>query len=171
MNRIIYILLLHVILNTFLNAKEPFLAILVDVTTNSIQRFTYGNYSFTCEPYGVITLEQLYQKSAPDSMCKSSIEKFYRKNPELEYFTLKLMKVQQMYHLEFKNKECIIYAMGEKTLSELLLENGLAMNKPRFKDEEFEFLYTKAQNRAMFAKKGLWGERIKKDCVSELSQN
>jgi hypothetical protein len=171
MNRIIYTLLLHTLLSTFLNAKEPFLAILVDVTTNSTQRFTYGNYSFNCVPYGIITLEQLYQKSAPDSVCKKSVAKFYRTHPDLEYFTQELMKVQQRYHIEFKKQECIIYAMGQKTLSEVLLENGLALNRPRLKDEEFEFLYTKAQNRAMLAKKGLWGEHIKKDCVSELNKD
>ena len=73
-----------------------------------------------------------------------------------------------MYHIEFKNQECILYALGEKTLSELLLENGLAVCKPIFRDEEFKYLFYKAQLKAKTNKYGMWKENFINDCIAEL---
>lgn len=168
MNKIIYIFFLYIVSSSFSYAKEPTMAILLDITTNSTQRFNIGQYNFYCTPYGVITLEKLYKNSKIDSKCKVSIESFYEKHPNLEYFTMKLLKVRQMYHLEFKNKECVIYAKGQKTLSEILLSEGLAVNKPMFKDEEFKFLFERAQINAKLLEKGIWGEKVLKDCIAEL---
>ena len=76
-----------------------------------------------------------------------------------------------MYHIEFKDKKCVVYAKGQMSLSEILLKEGLAVNEPRFKDEEFKYLFDKAQIRAKTLKKGLWSENLLKDCVSELNQD
>lgn len=168
MHKSVYFFFITILLHTLLYSKEPTMAILRDITTNSIQKFSIGQYSFYCRPYGVITLEKLYQNSKIDSKCKESINNFYKKYPNLEYFTMKLLKVGQMYHLEFKDKECVMYAKGQKTLSEILLSEGLVVNKPMFKDEEFNFLFERAQTNAKLLKKGIWGEKVLKDCIAEL---
>lgn len=168
MRKIICLPLLYIFLAHSLSAKEPTMAILTNIITNSTQKFNIGNYNFYCEPYGVISLEKLYARSAPESKCRESIVGFYNRHPDLKYFTQEVMKVMQMYHLEFKEKQCIIYARGQKTLSELLLENGLALIKPNFDDEEFRYLFYKAQLNAKISKSGMWSEQIDKDCVSEL---
>jgi hypothetical protein len=154
--------------STFLYAKEPTMAILVDITTNSTQKFKIKKYNFYCTPYGVITLEKLYKNSKMDSKCKESINSFYKKHPDLKYFAIELLNVGQMYHLEFKNNECVIYAKGQRTLSDILLSEGLALNKPKFKDEEFNFLFERAQTNAKLLKKGVWGDKVLNDCISEL---
>lgn len=171
MRRLVYFIFVTFVMQTSLYAKEPTMAILLDITTNSIQRFNIGQYNFYCTTYGVITLDKLYENSKIDSKCKKSINNFYKKNPNLEYFTLELLKVRQMYHLEFKDKECIIYAKGQRTLSEILLLEGLAINKPMFKDEEFKFLFERAQKNAKLLEKGIWGEKVLKDCIAELNKD
>ena len=75
-----------------------------------------------------------------------------------------------MYHIEFRESKCLIYAQGQKTLSEFLLEKGLAMNKPAFKDEEFRYSFEKAQANAKFLKLGMWNEPVEKECAKELSK-
>lgn len=168
MSKLSYLFFITFLAHNLVYAKEPTMAILLDITTNSTQRFNIEQYSFYCKPYGVITLEKLYNNSKADSKCKESIGNFYKKHPDLKYFTNKLLKVRQMYHLEFKDKECVLYAKGQKTLSEILLSEGLAVNKPMFKDEEFSFLFKRAQINAKLKKKGVWGEKVLKDCISEL---
>lgn len=171
MRKSIYFFLVAFLLHTSLYAKEPTMAILRDITTNAVQKFSIEQYSFYCQPYGVISLDKLYENSKMDSKCKQSIKNFYKKNPNLEYFTMELLKVGQMYHLEFKDKECVIYAKGQRTLSEILLSEGLAVNKPIFKDEEFKFLFERAQTNAKLLEKGIWGEKVLKDCIAELYKN
>jgi len=73
-----------------------------------------------------------------------------------------------MYHVEFKEKGCVIYVQGKKTLSEVLLEEGLAVSQPSFQDEEYNYSFLKLQQRAKSNKKGLWGEDILKSCVDSL---
>lgn len=168
MRKSVYFFFISLLINTLLDAKEPTMAILLDITTNSTQRFNIAQYNFYCRPYGVITLDKLYKNSKIDSKCRDSINNFYNKHPNLEYFTSELLKVGQTYHLEFKDKECILYARGQKTLSEILLSEGLAVNRPMFKDEEFKFLFERAQINAKLFEKGIWGEKVLKDCIAEL---
>ena len=156
------------LISTSLYASEPLLAILNKTVSNELQVFKIKQSSYYCQPYAVRTLESLYHQSGSESMCKKSIEKFYLQNPESQYFTSNLLKVKQMYHLEFKKERCILFAKGEKSLSELLLENGLALLKPNFKDKVYGTIYVKAENKAKFLKKGLWGENITSDCSAEL---
>ena len=168
MSKILNIFLLNFLLMSTLQASEPTLAILNSVHSNELQKFKIGQNSFYCKPYAITTIDKLYAKSAQNSLCRSSIEKFYLQNPDAQYFTLNLLKVKQMYHVEFKNTECILFAKGEKTLSELLLENGLALLQINFQDKEYGAIYKKSQNRARLLKRGLWKENIKRECVVEL---
>lgn len=151
-------------------AKEPVLAILGNTYSNEIQKFGIGNYSFECKPYGVITLEKLYNDAKEGSFCKENIEKFYKKYPKLKYYSDSILKSKQQYHIEIKETKCIIYAKGEITLSELLLTKGLAIKSPSLKDEEFENYFTLAQRKAKIEKNGLWGEQIFSSCIEELSK-
>ncbi|MDD2789516.1 MAG: hypothetical protein PHU40_02500 [Sulfurimonas sp.] len=123
--------------------------------------------NFICKPYGLVTLEKLYTTGPIDSLCRKNLEALDREDPNVRYFTLRLLKPMQRYHVEFQDKRCIIYARGEITLSELLLAEGLAFIKPAFDDDVFNAVFLKAQNSAKLAKKGLWQENIVKDCMIE----
>lgn len=165
MNKLLFIF--TVVLGSILVAKEPTLAILTKVSSNGLQKFNIATNSFECKPYGVVSLDTLYRTASADSSCRKRIEKFYNKNPNLKFFSFNLLEIMQMYHLEFKDKECVLYANGQTTLSELLLASGLAFLKNGFEDDEFNALFYKAQKSAKFSKIGLWEENILKDCMVE----
>jgi len=168
MFKIIYIFILTFTLTPFISAKEPNLVFLQSVISNELQKYSIGKYNFICHPYGVITVDRLYKKSTFNSTCKKSVEQFYKKNPQAKYFSLNKLKVKQMYHVEFIDKQCLVFAQGEKTLSELLLENGLAFREPLFEDKEYIYTFEKAQRNARYQKRGLWSENIIRDCISEI---
>ncbi len=168
MHKIIFFIFIHISIVSSLDAKKPTLAILLNVISNDTQKFTMANYSFYCSPYGVVTLERLFNNSEKESICQQSILGFYKKNPTLKYFTDGILKVRQTYHLEFKDERCTLYAKGKMTLSELLLKKGLAVVKPDFKDDEFIYAYEKAEFKAKIDKDGLWSSNIMKNCTSEL---
>ncbi|WP_321778045.1 thermonuclease family protein [Sulfurimonas sp.] len=144
------------------------LARLENIISNEKQKFGLDNYTFKCNLYGVLALETLYNKSKTNSLCQKSIDAFYKKYPKKKYFTYNILKYKQLYHIENKKTGCVIYAKGQVTLAELLLNEGLAIKKPIFKDEEFEYYYTAAQKKAKMQKKGLWNEDIFTSCVAEL---
>lgn len=165
MNKLFFIF--PIVFINLLMASEPILAILTSVSSNGTQRFTIGNNSFECKPYGVITLDTLYKAASVDSSCRKRVEAFYIKNPNSKFFSDALLKTMQMYHLEFKDKTCVLYANGQKTLSELLLAEGLAFTKPQFLDDEYKAIFYKAQMNAKLSNSGLWEENILKDCMVE----
>lgn len=168
MRKKIAFVIIYFLIVLCLDAKEPLLARLEDIVSNETQKFGLENYTFECKPYGVLSIEALYNSSKRDSICQKSIDKFYIKNPKLKQYVNRLLKYKQLYHLEIKNAECIIYAKGQMTLSELLLYNGLAIKKPLFRDREFESYFTAAQRKAKMKKKGLWDTDIFTSCVEEL---
>ncbi len=168
MLKLIYLITICTFSLSCLSAKEDTLAILTNVTSNGVQKFNIGNSTFLCDAYGVLTLEKLYENSNIDSKCQDTIKNFYKKYPPLKYYTESVLSVQQMYHIEFKNQECVVYAKGQKILSEILLEEGLAVKNPLFKDQEFGYAFDKAQLNARFHKRGLWQEEILGACVDSL---
>jgi len=168
MYKIIIIFLFHSLL--ILEAKEPTLAMLKNVYANDSQKFSIGNGTFLCKPYGVKSLEKMYASSKKDSICKKSIYELYQKSKPLAYYSLNLLYVSQFYHVEFKNEKCLLFAKGEKTLSELLLENGLALVNPSFNDEEFQWSFYHAQRGAKENKRGLWSKDIYRECFEELNK-
>jgi len=151
-----------------LNAKEPILARLTNVVANDIQRFSIGNSSFICEVYGVVSIEKVLRDKSSNSICVNSLIDFYKKNAQLQYFTNQILEPQQRYSIEFKKDKCIIYAKGQKTLSEILLEEGLATVELGFKDKEYRYAFKKAQIRARVAKKGMWSNSIRQKCLADL---
>jgi len=146
-------------------AAEPALGMLRAVQSNAFQKFSFGNTHFGCNAYGIVSLEELYHDANTSDVCKSKIQRFYLKNPHLQYFSATLLDLKQLYHLEFRERKCIMYAQGQMTLSELLLKNGLALVKPVFQDKEFRYLYKKAQKNAQVNEKGIWGDETLSECI------
>jgi len=154
-----------------LSAKEPTLAILKNVYTNNIQKFSIGNYNYICKAYGIVSIEDLYNTSIENPMCRKSIVEFFERYPLEEYFSANLLYTGQMYHIEFRDMECILHAKGIKTLSEILLYEGLALKKVNFRDEIYRERFITAQDNARKRKKGLWGTTVYKNCFPELTRN
>jgi len=151
----------------FVDAKEPFLAILKKVYTNNLQTFRYKEFSFVCKPYGVLTLEELYEQSGSTPACKKAIEDFYIQHPSLKYLAEIKLHEEQLYHILFRKEKCIIYLNGQMSYSELLLKNGVAMENRGFNDKEFRSVFYDAQESARIENKGLWGSDIFGKCASE----
>jgi len=151
-----------------LNANEPILAKMVNVDSNEVQKLSIGNYTFYCRPYGVLSLAKLHSTPSLNQECKKKIQTYYKKNPHDRYYAQSLFKRGQWYHVEFKQKSCVIYAKGQYTYSELLLKKGLAARKPNFTDPEFKASFYKAQKIGRSEKKGIWKDAIVENCVSEI---
>jgi Fe-S cluster assembly iron-binding protein IscA len=169
LSKIILAIIAYLFLNPFLLlAKENTLAFLDEIISNNTQIFYIKNQKILCTPYGIVTLEKLYKNAKPNSTCRKKISEFYKTNPNLISFAQQNMKIKQKYHIILKQKKCIIYVGSQITFSEMLLQNGLALKEPNFKDIEFEDDFFKAQKSAKFEKKGLWSEKILKSCIIEL---
>jgi hypothetical protein len=126
-------------------------------------------YEFVCRPYGVVTLEELYYKADNNSSCQKNIQNFFKKNPLEGYFSENLLKLRQLYHTEFRNTKCILYAKGKLSLSELILKNGLGLKEPNFDDKEFNHLFRNAQAYAKQNKIGLFEDGlIEPSCIEFL---
>ncbi|WP_455756406.1 thermonuclease family protein [Sulfurimonas sp.] len=149
-------------------AKEPTIAILTNIISNDIQQFKIGDYQFYCKPYGVFTIDELYKEAKLDSTCKKTISSFYAKRKDLLHYAESKMKIMQSYPLKYKNNRCIINVEGEKSLSEFLLQEGLALKKPKLEDKEYEYYLFKAQYEAKITKKGIWKKNIIRECVSNI---
>jgi hypothetical protein len=150
-------------------AKEPFYAEVVNLIANDMQEFSYGNIQFICKPYGVITIDEIYRDVNSEPFCRESIRKFYAKHADLKYFTNSKMKIYQLYSLDIKkDSRCTVNIAGKKTLSEVLIEQGLAVKKPLLDDREYENYFFAAEKKAKDNKKGLWSSNIAKDCAKHL---
>ncbi len=164
MHKTAYIVTILILFITSLNAKEPMTAILSDIVSNDLQKLIIGKYDYYCKPYGVISMEDIYNAEKSTQECKKSILDHYKANPDLKYFSELLLDIKQSYHLEFRQSRCILYAKGENTLSELLLKSGLAVLKTKFKDDEFIYAFNRSQNIAKAKEMGVWSEDILKNC-------
>lgn len=150
------------------NAKEPTLAILKKIYSNNLQQIIINSYVLKCNAYGITSIEELREENLNNSVCQESINNFYKKNLNTKYFIFNLLKIEEIYHLEFRKNQCILYANGEKTLSEILLENGLALIDTKI-DKEFRYSFFKAQKKAKFNKLGIWREQIPKKCFLKIT--
>jgi len=150
-----------------LEAKEPLLAILQKIYSNSMQKVGIGNSSYICKAYGIVSLDEIYFSAKADSLCTKSIDDFYKSHPKNQYFTNSILRVGQKYHIEFIAKNCILYAKGETTLSEYLLKGGLASVVKKFKNPEYSDAFKKDENRAKEERKGLWNKDISLNCLAQ----
>lgn len=168
MPKISYIFILPLFLTQSLISKEPIMALLTDIQSNDLQHFKIGNYKFECKPYGVIGIDELYNDKLFNSECKKNILKFYKKRADLKYYTRSKLHIMQLYRIKFKDDRCLISVAGEKSLSEFLLEEGLAVRKPLLKDDEYEYYFFKSQLNAKMLRKGIWKENITRECISNI---
>ena len=164
------LLILSLSLSSIVSAKEPVIATLVNIISNEIQDYKIGNYKFRCPPYGVYTLEELLRNSKPDSVCRSSIQQFYKKEQALRNYAHKKLYVQQSYSILFKDEKCIVNVAGTKTYSEFLLDLGLGVKVPSKLDERYDSYFLKAQSKAKNAKRGLWSVGIAKKCATSITK-
>lgn len=165
MNKILFLLSFPIV---FLFSKEPTLGILESIVTNTEQIFIIGQQRYKCTAYGILGVEKLLKSPKLNTACKKEIESFYAKYPQVKEFIHKKLKRSQMYHIEFKKRECLLFASGEITLSELLLKEGLALLDPMFEDKEYLRYFRDAQGVAKFEKRGIWKDAIVRDCAAEL---
>jgi len=161
------ILIIFFLILSSLSASEPMIVMLEGVYNNKFQKFSYYNKTFFCKAYGVLSLEDVAMKNKDNQTCVDAIISLYRNNPNLKYYSLGILKNKQRYRVEMKSDgSCLLYARGKSTLSELLLENGLALLKPNFRDKELKYRFKKAQLRAKITDKAIWSQKIKMKCLS-----
>ncbi len=152
-----------------LKADEPKLFLLDSIISNFELKFKTSRYTFTCKPYAILGVDDISQN---DKECYDEVLKYYSLYPNDFYKVYKFLKVEQMYHIEFKNNQCIIYVRGQKTLTELLLREGLAVLEPHFMDREFEARFKKSQQLAKEKEVGIYSVNLKlKQCIYQLHVN
>ncbi|MEA2111508.1 MAG: thermonuclease family protein [Campylobacterota bacterium] len=103
-----------------------------------------------------------------ENTCKSRLKEYVQNHPEIFHFSSLQLKRYQQYHLDILNNQCIIYAKGRKSLSEILLENGLAVRDVKVKNIVFEYKFKRAELRARREKKGIYSDPILRSCVNVL---
>lgn len=146
------------------NASEPILVQVTTIVSNEVQKVQANNFSFYSIAYGIVGVSNILNENKENKSCLKSIEELYLKNPKLKYYSQYLLKRNQLYHIEIKKQQTLLYAKGDKTLSLLLLENGLAIVANNFRDEEFKYSFIKAQKQAKRLKKGIWKKKIMQNC-------
>ena len=163
---LIVILLSTFLFTTNLYANEQKLFLLDSIISNFDMKFKSSRYSFICKPYAVLGIDDI---SRDDKACYESVISYYQVYPNDFYKAYKFLDVEQMYHIEFKKGQCVVYVKGQKTLSEILLENGLGVLKPHFMDREFEARFKKAEKLAKENKRGIYSQDIKlRQCIYKL---
>ncbi len=151
-----------------LYAKEPLIARLQHIYSNSTLKFQVEQTEFICKTYGVVSLDELLERASLDSNCKKAIEIFYKRNENLRYFASHYLFEHQMYHISLKKQnQCLVFAQGERTYSEMILENGLGFVENNFSDKEWKYAFKKAQKNAKIAKKGVWDTTLFSKCIKE----
>ena len=138
---------------------------LQSVSSNTIQNFSIKMSHFALPPYGVITLEQMMADNKIALPCKQRIQSYFVAHPEQKEYALTHLHVRQIYAIELKKSKVILYAFGQKTFSEALLAEGLAVKEPNFEDDEFRYLFLKAQEGAKKNLLGLWSDEVMQTCV------
>ncbi len=168
MPKILKFFIFVVLLTQTLISQEPMMATLVSIESNDVQHFKIANNKFECKPYGVLSIDELYNNAFFNSACKKSILKFYKQRADLKYYTYMKLYVMQLYRIKFKDDRCLISVSGEKSLSEFLLEEGLAVRKPLLKDKENEYFFYRSQLNAKMLQKGVWKENITRECIANI---
>lgn len=161
---------IFIITQMSLEAKESSLAIVTNIYSNTIQKVKISNSPYLCKAHGVIGLNELLQISKKNSSCSKSIQNYYISHPKDKYFTDSIIKVGAMYHIILIDNTCILKAKGEVTLSELLLKNGFASLKKKFRNREYSDSFHRAQMRAKEKKIGIWSRDISISCLSQKYQ-
>lgn len=141
--------------------------ILKSVEGNSKQTLLTKNTVLGCEPFGIITLEKMLRNAASTQECKKAVSDFYTSHPHDKQFAREHLYVQHSYHYEMIKEGCVLYANGNQTYSEMLLDQGLALIDPSFNNNEWNGRFKRAQKGSEYQKNGLHDTLIKKWCIKE----
>ena len=121
-------------------------------------KFYKDEYFFTCHPYGIRTLSEMHAKLDLDKTCKDELVEFRKNDPIEKYFGTYVLDLEQLYHLEAVEAECIIYLNAGKTYNELLLEKGYAyLKNEEFKYKRLQRKFKEANEKAKKFKRGMYG--------------
>lgn len=149
-----------------LNAKENIIAELISIPSNSLQIFKIKSQHLQCSSYGVLTLGEILLYKKINLVCKKKINTYFLHHQKMLSFTHRKLNIRAFYTLVLKkNHKCILYAKGQKSLSELLLENGLAIIRTNFYNDEFKYEFLEAQNYAKYHKLGIWSNNTLTICA------
>jgi len=145
---------------------EPTLGILKAVLSNNVMRFSIDAQPFTCKNYGIVTLDEI---QGLQNTCNKLWVDFQHKQPYSRYATQQFLKRYQQYHLEIlPNNRCLVYAKGKKTLSELLLEQGVAIREHTARNRFVDFKLKRAVRRARNRKRGIYAMPLLRSCIGVL---
>lgn len=142
---------------------EPVLGILQQVQHNNLLHFKISSNAFTCKNYGIVMIDEV---KGIENTCKIQLDTFIAAHPEYHYFSQKHMTRYQQYHLNIIDSECLLYVQGKKSLSELLLENGLAVRDKLKKNTILDYKFKRSVMRAKNEKKGIYSDAILRSCVN-----
>jgi len=143
------------------------IALLKSIDGNSKQTLLSKNTPVACEPFGIITLEEMMMNTSSKAECKNAVATFYKTHPHDELFAKEHLYIQQSYHYETIKEGCVLYANGGESYSEMLLRQGLALIDPAFENSEWNGRLKRAQKGAEIEKTGLHDTLIKEFCIKE----
>lgn len=146
---------------------EITIGLLTSIENNSKFHLIYNNAHFTCEPFGIITLEKMAENGVNPTECKNAVENYYRSYPHDKQFAKEHLYTQQSYHFEMMKEGCVLYGNGPESYSEMLLRNGLAVIDPAFDNAEWNTKLKRSQQGAQFQKTGMHDTQIRKFCIKE----
>lgn len=161
-------ILLGLMMVTVAYAEQPLLGVLEKIESNRYLTFSLNQKNYQCQPYGILTLDELLQESSLESRCKEVVTRLYRQDPRIRHFGQLSLKRFQQYHVEPKGARCTVYASGSRSYAQMLLREGLGMRKPLLFDELWLFRWKQAQKRARNEKLGLWKNKIWIECITGL---
>jgi len=141
--------------------------ILQHAPNNGYFYFSINNNLSVCKPYGVVTLHEIFSDQNSTQRCRKAIESYFKHNPKDYYFAAYHIHLQQMYHLTFKDNECVIYSHGNISYARELLQAGLAKVRKGFGDILLRNRYKKEEEGAKFLKKGMFHSNIPLNCRME----
>lgn len=145
------------------------MATLEKIPSNTLLGFQTNNHRFYCQQYGIYDLDSFTQQKKVEPYCINGVKRIQKKYPLMQYFGQKHLKIYQNYHIVFFKESCQLFSDGPKSYAEVLVENGLAVVKPKFKNRDYYYyLLQKAQTRAKINKIGIWEVFGMNECVQSL---
>lgn len=167
MKKITFLLLL-LVFHSF--ARDSYvIATLEHIDSNTQLKFQYQNSLFSCKLYGIYGLDTFLVTPIVSPYCKQRVKAVLKRHPSMRYFGQNHLHIKQGYHLRFFNQECQLFSAGTKSYAEVLVEEGIAVVEPKFKNRDYYYYQLqKAQRRAKFNTRGIWEEFGMDACIQSL---
>jgi len=146
---------------------EITVGLLISIENNSKFQMIHNNAYFSCEPFGIMTLEKIAEKGVNPTECKNAVENYYISHPHEKQYAKEHLHIQQSYHYEMIKEGCVLYGNGPESYSEMLLRQGLAVIDPAFDNAEWNMKLKRAMQGALNQKKGMHDTQIQKLCIKE----